>query len=114
MNEKKWINWTTIFKMSYSCMQSDTYKPALKKKLFTNNGKHDAALAPNWNWVDWNYDEVRGRKRVMKVAITTHIARIQKIDEYPALLNVGKEYVYSLGSITDHDLSYVPLNWKDK
>ena len=50
----------------------------------------------------------------MKVAITTHIARIQKIDEYPALLNVGKEYVYSLGSITDHDLSYVPLNWKDK
>ena len=48
----------------------------------------------------------------MKVAMTTHIAWMQHIDEYPALLNVGEECGYSLGSITNHDLSYIPLNWK--
>ena len=48
----------------------------------------------------------------MKVGIITHFAKIQQIDEFPALLNVGEDNGYSLGSQTDHDLSYVPLNWK--
>ena len=48
----------------------------------------------------------------MKIAITTNFTRIQQIDESPALLNVGEDNEYSFGSITDHDLSYAPLNWK--
>ena len=48
----------------------------------------------------------------MKVAIITHFAIMQQIDEFPALLNVGKDYGYSLGSQTNHDLCYVPMNWK--
>ena len=48
----------------------------------------------------------------MKVAIITHFARMQQIDEISALLNVHKDYGYSLGSQTDHDLCYVPMNWK--
>ena len=48
----------------------------------------------------------------MKVAITTHFAKMQQIDEYPTLLNVGEDDGYSQGSHTDHDLSYVPLNQK--
>ena len=47
----------------------------------------------------------------MKVAIT-HFARKQQFDEFPALLNVGKDYGYSLGSQNDHDLCYVHMNWK--
>ena len=63
----------------------DTYKPALKNRILTNNGRHNAALVPNWNWVVWNYGKVRGRKISAKVAITTHIARIQHIYEYQSL-----------------------------
>ena len=74
------------------------YKPVLKERLITNNGNHDAVLSPNWKWVDWNYGEKRGRKRGTKVAIITHFARMQQIDEFPALLNVRKDYGYSLGS----------------
>ena len=48
----------------------------------------------------------------MKVAIVTYFSRMQQIDEYPALLNVGEDNGYSLGSQTDHGLSYVPLNYK--
>ena len=48
----------------------------------------------------------------MKVAIITHFARMQQIDEFPALLNERKDYGYSLGSQTNHDLCYVPMNWK--
>ena len=48
----------------------------------------------------------------MKVAIITHFARMQQIDEFPVLLNIRKEYWYNLGSQTDHDLYYVPMNWK--
>ena len=69
-------------------------------------------LYPNWNWIDWNYGEKRGRKRGMKVAIITHFARMQQIDEFPALLDERKDCVYSLGSQIDHDLCYEPMNWK--
>ena len=48
----------------------------------------------------------------MKVVIITHFAKMQQIDEFPALLNVGKDNGYSLGSQTDRDLFYVPMNWK--
>ena len=48
------------------------------------------------------------KKRSMKVAIITHFAKMQQIDEFPALLNVGEDNGYSLGSQTDHDLCYVP------
>ena len=48
----------------------------------------------------------------MTVAIMTHFARMQQIDKYTALLNMTEDYGYSLRFITDHDLSYVPLNWK--
>ena len=48
----------------------------------------------------------------MKVAIMTHFARMQQIDQFPSLLNKPKYFGYSLGSQTDHDLSYVPMNWK--
>ena len=34
----------------------------------------------------------------MKVVIITHFAKMQQIDEFPALLNVDKENGYSLGS----------------
>ena len=33
-------------------------------------------------------------------------------EEFPALLNVGKDNGYSLGLQTNHDFSYVPLNLK--
>ena len=48
----------------------------------------------------------------MKVAIITHFAKWQQIDEFLALLNVDTNNGYSLGSQTDHDLCYVPMNWK--
>ena len=48
----------------------------------------------------------------MKVSIITRFAKMQQIDEFPALLNVDKDNGYSLGSQTDHDLCYVPMNWK--
>ena len=48
----------------------------------------------------------------MKVAIMTHFARLQQIDQFPSLLNKIKDLGYSLGSKTDHDLSYVSMNWK--
>ena len=44
-----------------------------------------------------NYGK-KSKKRGMKVAIITHFARMQQIDEFPALLNVRKNYGYSLGS----------------
>ena len=84
----------------------------LKEILITNIGNHDAVLSPNWNWIDWNYGEKRGRKRGMKVSIITHFARMQQFDEFSALFNVGKDYGYSLGSQTDHDLCYVFMNLK--
>ena len=37
---------------------------------------------------------------------------MQQIDEFSALLNVGKDNGYSLESQTGHDLCYVPINWK--
>ena len=48
----------------------------------------------------------------MKVAIMIHFARMQQIDQLPSLLNKPIDFGYSLGSQTDHDLSYVPMNWK--
>ena len=87
----------------------DQDQTGLTERLITNNGNHDAVLAPRWNWIDWNYGERRGRKISMKVAIITHFAKIQQIDEFPALLNVDKDNGYSLGSQTDHDLYYVPI-----
>ena len=92
----------------------DSYCPALKERLITNNGHHDAVFNPDWNWVDWNYGEKKGRKRSMKVAIMTHFARMQQIDQFPSLLNKSKDFGYSLGSLFDHDLKYVPMNWKRK
>ena len=50
----------------------------------------------------------------MKVAIMTNFARMQHIDQFPSLLNKQKDFGYSLGSQTDHDLCYVPMNWKGK
>ena len=90
----------------------DKYQTGFTERLITNNENHDAVLAPNWNWIDWNYGEKRGRKRSMKVAIITHFAKMQLIDQFPALLNVGKDNGCSLRSQTDHDLCYVPINWK--
>ena len=48
----------------------------------------------------------------MKVATITPFARMRQINEYPVLLNVGEDNGYSLGPQTDHDLSYVHINWK--
>ena len=48
----------------------------------------------------------------MKVAIITHFVRMQQIDKFPALLNERKDFGYSQGSQTDHDLCYMPMNWK--
>ena len=48
----------------------------------------------------------------MKVAIMTHFAKMQQIDQFPSLLDKQKDFGYSLGSQFDHDLSYVPMNWK--
>ena len=53
-------------------------------------------------------------KKSTKVTIITHFAKMQQIDEYPALLNVDEDIGYSLGSQNDHDLCYVPFNWKIK
>ena len=86
----------------------NTYRFEMKNKILTNNGKHDAAVTPNRGCVDWNYGSARPKKRSMKVAIINHIARMQQSSEYPALLNVNKDNGYSLGSITNHDLTYVP------
>ena len=87
-----------------------TYQNVLTERIITNNGNNDAFLVPNCNWVDWNYGERRGRKRSMKVAIITHFTKMQQIDEFSALLEIGEDNGYSLGSQTDHDLSYIPLN----
>ena len=44
----------------------DTYKPVLNVRILTNNGSHDAVLAPNWNWIDRNYGEKKEEKEVWK------------------------------------------------
>ena len=54
----------------------DKYQTILTKWTITNNGNHDYVIAPNWNWVDWNYGEKRGRKRSTKIAIITHFAKM--------------------------------------
>ena len=90
----------------------DSYGPELQTRIITNNGNHDAVISPSWKWVDWNYGTRRGRKRGMKVAIMTHFARMQQIDEFPSLLNEKEDYGFSLGSQTEHDLFYVPMNWQ--
>ena len=54
----------------------DKYKTVLTERILTTNGRHDAVLAPNWNWVDWNSGEKRGRKRSTKIAIITHFAKM--------------------------------------
>ena len=69
----------------------DKYQTILIERILTNNGRYDGALARNWNGVGWNYSEKRGRKRSMKVAIITHFAKMQQIDEYLSLLNVGAD-----------------------
>ena len=80
----------------------NAYPIEMKNKILINNGKHDATVTPNWDQVDWNYGSTRQR----------NIPRMQQIDEYLALLNVNEDYGYYLGSRTDNDLTYVPLNWK--
>ena len=42
----------------------DQYNTGLTERLITNNGNHDAVLAPNWNWIDWNYGEKEEEKEV--------------------------------------------------
>ena len=74
----------------------DGYGHVLKKRLITNNGNHDAVIFLNWNWVDLDYGEKRGKKRGTKVAIITHFERMQQIDKFPALLNERKDFGYSL------------------
>ena len=49
----------------------DEYGTALKEWLITNNGHHDAVITPNY----------------MQVAIMTHFARMQQIDQFLSLLN---------------------------
>ena len=40
------------------------YGTALRERLITNNGHHDAVITTNWNWVDWNYGEKKVGKEV--------------------------------------------------
>ena len=100
------------YKLSEFAEIYNTYPIEIKNKILTNNGKHDVAVTPNWDWVDLSYGSARERKISMNVAIINHITRMQHIDEYPVLLNVNEDYGYILGSRTDHDLIYIPLNWK--
>ena len=52
------------------------------------------------------------KKRSMKIALSTHFARMQHIDQYLSLLGKKSPTGYSLGSQEYHDYNKVPLNWK--
>ena len=68
----------------------DNYLPELKQILLTSNNKHDAVDKINFSWIDWSYnvnrnDCWRASKRVLKLSIATHFARMQQLDEFPSL-----------------------------
>ena len=75
------------------------------------NGSHDAALILNWNLSEWNYGVTRLKKNYDGSNYDSFFSNAT-IDKFPALLNMTEDYGYRLRFITDHDLSYVPLNWK--
>ena len=47
----------------------------------------------------------------MRIALSTYIARMQHIDQYPALLRKHNTAGYSLGSQEYHDHNEILLNW---
>ena len=52
------------YKFGWFAKNYDQYNTGLTERLITNNGNHDAVLAPNWNWIDWNYGEKEEEKEV--------------------------------------------------
>ena len=50
-------------------------------------------------------------ERSIQIVLSTYIARIQQIDQYPALLDENNHIGYSLGSKKYHNYNKIPLNW---
>ena len=57
----------------------DKYQIVLTERIITNNGNYDAVLAPNWNWVDWNYGEKKEEKDVLKLLLLLILLKCNKL-----------------------------------
>ena len=93
----------------------DNYVPELKQCLLTNNNKHDAVNMINFNWIDWSYnvnrnDCWRASKRVMKLCMATHFARMQQLDEFPSLQRNSPYKRYHEENV--HNVDMLPLSWQ--
>ena len=59
----------------------DKYLPELKHCLLTSNNKHTAVNKMKFSWIDWSYNVDRKKcwratKRVIKLSMATHFARM--------------------------------------
>ena len=57
----------------------DQYNTGLTERLITNDGNHDAVLAPNWNLIDWNYGEKEEEKEVWKLWLLLILQKCNKL-----------------------------------
>ena len=87
----------------------------MKHCLLISNNKADAVDMMNFSWIDWSYnvnrnDCWRASKRVMKLSMATHFARMQQIDEFPSLQrnSLFKRYHEK----DAHNVDKLPLSWQ--
>ena len=62
-------------KFGGSAKKYDLYNDNLKQGILTDNDRHDAVLTPKQDWPDW-YFNTRAKIRSMKIALSTHFARL--------------------------------------
>ena len=69
----------------------------------------------NFIWIDWSYnvnrnDCWRAPKRVMKLSMATHFARMQQLDEFPSLQRNSPFKRYH--ELNVHNVDKLPLSWQ--
>ena len=87
----------------------------MKHCLLTSNNKHDVVDKTNFIWIEWVYnvnrnDCWRASKRVMKLIMATHFARIQQIDEFPSLQRNSPFKRYHEKNV--HNVDKILLSWQ--
>ena len=87
----------------------------MKHYLLTSNNKHNAVDEINFSCVDWAYNVNRNAcwrapKRVMKLSMATHFARMQQIDEFSSLQRNCLFKRYHKKNL--HHVDKLPLLWQ--
>ena len=83
--------------------------------MLTNNNKQDAVDNINFKWIDWSYnvnrnDCWRASKRVMKLCMVTHFARMQQLDEFLSLQRNSPYKRYHEENV--HNVDMLHLSWQ--